>query len=365
MRKNIFLLIVCLAILLTANIFAQEEKNGTSGFFVTPELSVWGLGAIAGYRFSGFLSDNMDTIPYVGVKGGYFYDNYYRLPDGSVFSHPTAGYNAEDSSYSYWLLSWQSGLIQSFLSEGKHDYIGLDLSYKGELRNNINDAKKNELLFSSDIPEKNASLSSFLKASFFINYRLPHPVHQYVQGAYAEVWYLTMPDTMGSAPGGSLSYSAFGADTSYAFTAFDSDTGKNEFCIVVAVHAGGEYVYGDAIPFYSKGYAWEYIRGADGHGLDTLASLAANAEVRFYFPSPGIIANLAIWPVLYIFSDNGYFWDDAPSDGTQVSTAGAGFALEFAPVLVLSMSTQWRLTDTNIDGTKWVPIKISLGSYLF
>lgn len=364
MKKRIFLLLICIAIasLIPANLTAQETED-RSGFFVYPSLSTWGLGATAGYRFADLITQNMDTIAYAGLEGGYFSGSYYRLPDGTIYSSPSGGFDADSPYYSYWQAGWQAGLKQTFLSDNNHDYIGINLEYNGELRNNTKD--KNNLIFSSSIPEKNGSLTNELKATLFINYKTPHFLHQYKQGPYAQLWFRSVPPNMGSTDSGQLSYSAAGLEASYNLTILDSDPNGDEFCIIFAAHAGGEHIYGSAIPFYQKGFAQDYIRGADGHGLDSTNSIAANAELRFYLPSPGIVSNLTIWPVLYIFSDNGLFWSDDPAKSLQVSTAGIGFALDLAPALVLTVSTQWRLTDSNIDGSIWSPISMSLGSYLF
>lgn len=340
----------------------DEEKDG-SGMFLNPMLSTWGVGVEVGYRFADLITPGMATSVFTGVNGGYFGGGYYRLPTGDVFSGPTGGFGEDDVGFHYWEVQWKGGVRQGFLSKGKHDYVGLEMVYTGDWRDHT--PEEGSLLFASDVPEKEGALTHEVKVSLFVDYVLPHPFHQYLEGIGGRVWVRTVPSTMGEGSDGPLSYYGAGASGKAIFTVLDSDPEGDEFCVVIATHATVERMWGDAVPFYERGYASTYLRGVDGHGLDTLTSAVANGEVRLYLPSPGIVFNVTIWPVLYLFSDNGYFWDEVFEDGVFVSTAGLGFALEFAPACVLSLSTQWRLTDTNIDGTKWVPISLSLGSYLF
>ncbi|WP_155816530.1 hypothetical protein [Spirochaeta thermophila] len=326
-------------------------------------LSTWGLGVVVGYRCADLMVPGTATSVFAGTEGGYFYGTYYRLPDGTVFSGTRGAFSPDDVGFNYWMVEWKSGLKQGFLSKGGHDFLGLELIYTGDWRHHVEN--EGALLFASSVPEKEGLLMHELRVSVFADYVLPHILHQYKEGMGAEVWFRMVPPGMGEGSGGTVSYYGVGGETKASFTVYDSDPEGDEFCVVLVTHALFEHMWGEHVPFFELGYATEYLRGVDGQGLDTPNSGVANAELRFYLPSPGLAFNLTIWPVLYVFSDNGYFWDEAFEEGVFVSSAGLGCALELAPVGVLSLSTQWRLTDTNVDGTRWSPLYLSLGSYLF
>ncbi|MCX7656870.1 MAG: hypothetical protein N2Z76_10155, partial [Treponemataceae bacterium] len=103
---------------------AQEKKEKDASFFLSPSLSTWGLNTIIGYRFSNFMSDNMNTAVFTGWGGGYLGGYYYRLPDGTVFSHPVDSFSEDAVRFSYWTTLWQVGVRQGLFSKGWHDYLG-------------------------------------------------------------------------------------------------------------------------------------------------------------------------------------------------------------------------------------------------
>ncbi len=362
-KKKTFFLVWFVAIL--ACYGQGEEGKKPPQFFFASSIATWGLNTLGGYRFTDLLGKNMATSIFTGTGVGYFGGGYYRLPDGTVFSQPVSNFSADAAGFTYLITLWQAGIRQGLLSEGRRDLLGIDVRYQGKWRSHIQDSSMETLLQASEIAEKEGSLQHEFKLSLFAHYITPHQCHQYLQGAAAILWYRTVPQGMGSAPGGNFSFSALGTEGMALFTVVDTNPREDDLCLVLALRGGIEGIGGSSVPFYERGVMKNYLRGVDGHGLDLSFSVVGNIELRTYLPSPGIVSNLTIWPVIYFFSDNGYFWERDIAKGIFVSSAGVGIALEFAPFLVLTCTTQWRLTDTNVDGGHWVPLEMCIGSYLF
>ncbi len=326
----------------------------------------WGIVPTGGdfsVLYNGFkIIPGLDTIIEDDLGAGYETDNYYRYPNGSLYSGPSG----DGSSVLFdrleiveglgirqgilWDQSRKRNLVEGFLFYRLH----YDKSYAGA----------GSLLAQSGVPDRGQILSNSLMAGVSASTLVKDNVHKTWDGLYGEASVQWGPsfffNSIGNADFYRLNTTLKGFRTLYASpTTGDS----NFFSIYVGDFISVDYTGGGSIPYYvqestggldPRATTDDWVRGFETGSYGTTFKAVNNFDIRFQGPA-------VIWPSvvpgLYAFTDAGYYngfaGDPANTPGGFLASAGVGGYLDFFDLTNVTGYLAFPLYGHRIDNASW------------
>jgi hypothetical protein len=345
--------------------FAGESSEGNP-FLFDAEFDWIGLGAKAGYKGLN-LSPFTDTILSLSLLGVYDTYGYFRTPLDLPYDGTLPGYDSATAPFVS-RLTVRSGLelAQGLLwnERDQHNKLEFFLAYKLRYEKNMEDAGTSQLLFDSNLPDRDRILqnSVFIGLEWKdIDRRNPHRL---LSGVGAETSMEWGPEGFFNNYIGEADYARFNLSTRAFLPLFDIDQGStlNTLSAYMGFFLALDYATGNSIPLNIRetfggrsprkglGYA---VRGLEDCRFDTPFKAAANWEVRLNLPA---IADPGLIPGLLYFIDGGYYNFISFPDSGFIFSTGGGIFLSLFDVFNLTLTTQFLLNKTRVTGEYWAPL---------
>jgi hypothetical protein len=345
-------------------VYAQTAAGNNNLIFdLDPD---WiGLVITLGYRGLSFFPD-VDTVLKASLAGNYHCFAFYHTPDGKPYDGSQPGYDPEQSP----VYQRASALFSLELAQGllwnereMHNLLELFVGYRFRYYNNIKDQTANQLIFSSQLPDKSEQLQNSLMVGMEwrdLNTTNPHRIFF---GTSMELSLEYGPEWLLNSSVGKADYCRFNTSAKAFLPLFDVNPNAdlNIFSAYLGIFLAFDYAWGGYIPLSIRetvggkyprkglGYA---VRGLEDCRFDAPLKIVANVELRFNLPALG---SKEILPGILIFLDSGYYdFINFESSGFLFSTGG-GIFLSLFETVDMTFTTQLLLNEKKVNGEVWTP----------
>ncbi len=302
----------------------------------------------------------LDTIIEDDFAGGLQLNDFYRNPDGSLYT----GAHDAPTTFSQAELRNDVGVRQGLLwsSEAKHNLLEAFLFYRTHFDYDFPaPGNSNPLILSSNLPDRVEILSNALHAGLSYNSIIKDKVHRTRDGIYAEASGEWGPRFLLNSDGQADYYRLNGTVEGFKTLYTSPLRGpKNLFSIYLADYFSVDYAGGSSIPFsvfesfggrFMRTSVDTTIRGFENGRFGADFKALNNFDVRVTGPS--IISNDLV-PGLYAFLDaeyyDGYFDDPNNTPGGFLASTGFGAYLSLLNFLNFTIYAAFPFEGQRIDG---------------
>ncbi len=335
----------------------------------------WGATAAGRYMIDPPSVEGVETSITALLSAAYETVGYYRAPDGSLFTVPAGGPNAEATAFNRFDMLWQVGVQQGILPrvESANDAAVAFLLYRGQYDLPFRD--DSQLFFTSGLPEADGSLRGSFVGGLAYSLTIVDAVTRVKQGIAGELALEWGPSflhnqILGLADYNRTTLSARGFVPLYEAPARD---GRNVFSSYLAAFGVLDWATGPEIPqIIRQSTGGRSLRSAPGGSVrgygsgrfDSTLKILGNMEIRANLPA---IVLPQIVPGLVLYTDVGYFLDEqdvSPQSEERsgfLLSSGAGFYLDLFAAAELVFYTNYLWMEPDVEGSRWVPFSLGFG----
>lgn len=362
-------LITLVFIVMTASAFGQDQWE----FSLAPR--ILGITADARYALTVPEADEVETSITGLVSTAYESQNYYRNPDGSLFTTPADGTDPEITGYNRYDLLWQFGAQQGLFprSDSRDDLAVGYLLYRGQY--SVPFDESGALLFQSALPEEGPTLRGSVLGGIALSRVLLNPITRVRSGIEGELSLEWGPAWMHNQILGEADYtrSTLSGSGFLPLYVAEPEDGRNRFALYLASFAMIDWNNGPEVPLEIRGTTGGRnprtgtggsVRGYGSKRFDATFKAIGNLELRASLPA---IGRPDIVPGLVIYTDAGYFLDEldtspaADENSGLLVSSGAGISIEMFDSVQLVFYTNLLWTETDVEGDRYVPVVPGFG----
>jgi hypothetical protein len=347
---------------------APLRASSASPFTLDFQYDFIGGGAILSYHGLSIFPGVDTTLRF---NAGCVYDlfgyGYFRTPQDRPYEGGLPGYDGATSPHLVRLVA-RSGLEvdQGLLWNERDQENALEafLAYELRYEKNIKDSSTRQLVFDSDLPDRDQILQSSILAGVEwkdVDAKRPHHM---ISGLDAETSLEWGPSALFNSEIGDADFLRWNLSARAFMPLFDAAPSSvmNVFSVYLGAFVSMDYAFGGYVPLNVResfggrsprkglGYA---VRGLEDCRYDTPLKAVSNLELRANLPA---VFDPRIIPGLLVCLDIGYYnFINPPIEGFVASTGGGVF-LSLFDFLDLTLTTHFLLNARKVTGGEWTPV---------
>ena len=361
-RKLLFLLIL-LAVLLTAPVYATLYSNGD--IVIMTNLTTWGMNFGIGYK--GFsLLEKRDTILWL-FAGARVTDLYYfRDADDDNLDIEVSDYDG----LMFWSphVNWGAGFSQGLVDDPRKntDLVYFSIFYKGVREWYLHD---HDTFFDTDRPDRHGLLQNSLILELAVDSVLKDRESGMRKGFFTNATFEYAPNIFFNSYLGDADFRKYYAQFKFFIPLHEFDPESRFACAYFGNSSMVDYVEGSEIPIYARHHIGSLnvyaglgglVRGYESYRFDSGLKLANRSEIRLLLkkiPIESLFRGKAYLRFSAItFFDMGYYGFLDGSDDGFLCSAGAGGLVSFMDILSISGYLACPMTQERLDSKRLVPV---------
>ncbi len=302
------------------------------------------------------LVEGRDSRVFIGTEVNYGNSSYYRRPDGTFYLPGDSDFDESLAEFNRLQISWRSGFAQGILppKNEANDILEAGIEYQGYYFTGLGDLD-GKYIQEAGLPEADSFVQHALLLSLTYDEAITNS-YSVIRGveALAEIEY---------APSALNAYADY-VHSSLQVNAYiplfnaEPEAGNNIFSSYLANSTGMRYLWYGSAPV-EEGLSKDIgVRGIETPRFAVPFVVSNRTDIRFGLTAPAI-AFLFITPSFLLFTDVGYYYENADYSGIIVSH-GAALYLNILDLVQIGGRLSILSLGEKMDESMFTPFELQV-----